>query len=68
VNINKQVLIDKIKDDGDANVYKNRLDQYYQELEQNLDYKTDCEKNNDVEINDGLKIPGKIWFQLYEYV
>lgn len=60
---------EKAKDDGDIACYKNRLKNYYEQLEdeRNILHIETTINNEDV-IKDGLKIPGCIWNNLYRSV
>ncbi|KAF5301146.1 hypothetical protein FQR65_LT08976 [Abscondita terminalis] len=61
-----KINIDKIKDDGCSRFYKLRLKQHYKELEEDCDEESD-DVQPDVEIQGGLKIPYKMWINLYSY-
>lgn len=57
---------ERIRDDGCLKLYKLRLKKYYKDIESKCQEESDDVKA-DVEISGGLKIPYKMWINLYSY-
>lgn len=63
-------LVDKVVDDGLFECYQSRLDLYYKQLEEELSLKAQSDNSEEAEchvLRGGLKVPIKIWQNLYRY-
>lgn len=68
---NGDTVVKKVIDDGNATLYKNRLEDYYEQLENESNLLNICGEDGeaydeDIEIVDGIRISRKIWEKLFE--
>ncbi|EFA07002.2 DNA excision repair protein ERCC-6 [Tribolium castaneum] len=67
-NVTTKNSVEKIRDDGCLKSYKNRLKEHYKQLESEINCEeADSEIPDFYTIKGGLKIPLKIWCNLYPY-